>query len=130
MAENDEVQQVVRFSGIGNIAGVILSSQKSRSLVSLDGTVGHHIRKIQEFTYPWDKYSLLIMHSDGLKTHWRMDAYQGLAARHPGLIAGVLYRDHQRGNDDVTVLVTKARNNHSGGVREERNLQSLSNSGR
>jgi hypothetical protein len=28
-------------------------------------------------------------------------------ARHAGLIAGVLYRDHDRGRDDVTVVVLK-----------------------
>ena len=28
----------------------------------------------QEFTYPWDSRSLLVMHSDGLQTHWSFDA--------------------------------------------------------
>ena len=32
----------------------------------------------------------------------------GLIARDPALIAGVLYRDFQRGRDDVTVLVARA----------------------
>ncbi len=44
------------------------------------------------------------MHSDGLATHWSFDRYPGLGQRHPGLVAGVLYRDHRRGRDDVTVL--------------------------
>jgi hypothetical protein len=30
-----------------------------------------------------------------------------LLAKHAGLIAGVLYRDHNRGTDDVTVVVLK-----------------------
>ena len=41
--------------------------------------------------------SLLVMHSDGLATHWQLDRYPGLAARHPALIAGVLYRDFTPG---------------------------------
>ena len=45
------------------------------------------------------------MHSDGLATRWSLDAYPGLQRRHPGLVAGVLYRDYSRGRDDVTVLV-------------------------
>jgi hypothetical protein len=48
------------------------------------------------------------MHSDGLTSHWSLDAYPGLRLRHPALVAAVLYRDYQRGRDDVTVVVGKA----------------------
>jgi anti-sigma regulatory factor (Ser/Thr protein kinase) len=112
VAEIDVFQQAIKFSGVGNTTGVIHSRQRNHHLVSVNGTVGHSLGKIQEFTYPSVKDSLLIMHSDGLNTHWRLDAYRGLAARHPALIAGVLYRDHRRSNDDVTVLVTKARSRY------------------
>ena len=44
------------------------------------------------------------MHSDGLQTHWRLERYQGAGVRHPGVIAGLLYRDFNRGRDDVTVV--------------------------
>ena len=45
------------------------------------------------------------MHSDGLRSHWKLDEYPGLLARDPFLIAGVLYRDYVKGLDDVTVVV-------------------------
>jgi len=51
---------------------------------------------------------MLVLHSDGLVSHWSLDAYPGLAARDPSLIAGILYRDFTRGRDDVTVVVAKA----------------------
>ena len=70
---------------------------------------GTSIRKVQEFTYPWDCGALLIMHSDGLATQWALDRYPGLSARHPSVIAGVLYRDFRRKHDDVTVLVARER---------------------
>jgi hypothetical protein len=76
-------------------------------MVSYNGTVGHEVRKIQEFTYQWPQQGLLVMHSDGLKTQWRLDRYPGLMHKHPSLIAGVLYRDFNRGRDDVTVLVAR-----------------------
>jgi len=47
------------------------------------------------------------MYSDGLATHWSIDDYPGLAARHPALIAAALYRDHDRGRDDVSVVVMR-----------------------
>ncbi len=108
IAAIDFENQVVQFAGIGNIAGTILSPTETCNMVSYNGTVGHEVRKIQEFKYPWPKEGLLVMHSDGLGTQWRLERYPGLITKHPSLIAGVLYRDFNRGRDDVTVLVARA----------------------
>jgi anti-sigma regulatory factor (Ser/Thr protein kinase) len=107
IAEIDFEQQSVRFAGIGNIAASIFSLTERHHLLSHNGTVGHEIRKIQEFSYPWYGNGLLIMHSDGLDSKWQLDRYPGLSQKHPSLIAGVLYRDFNRERDDVTVLVAK-----------------------
>lgn len=107
IAEVDFERLSVRFAGVGNISGTILAPEKTNNLVSYNGTVGHEVRKIQEFVYPWPKGGLLVMHSDGLGTQWGLDRYPGLVTKHPSLIAGVLYRDFNRGRDDVTVLVAR-----------------------
>jgi len=108
VAEIDPAAHVVRFVGVGNIAAIVLSpSGTMRRLVSMAGTAGLEVRKMVEFTYPWDSGSLLLMHSDGLHTQWSLDNYPGLIDRHPSLIAGVLYRDHARGRDDVTVVAVR-----------------------
>jgi len=65
------------------------------------------MRRVQEFEFDFPAGALLILHSDGLTTRWTNADYPGLMARHAGLIAGVLYRDHNRGRDDVTVVVLK-----------------------
>lgn len=97
------------FAGIGNIACRVESIGERRQLVSHSGTLGHVMRRVQEFDFAFPTGALLIMHSDGLTSHWASNDYPGLAARHAGLIAGVLYRDHDRGRDDVTVVVLKNR---------------------
>jgi len=51
---------------------------------------------------------MLLMYSDGISTHAGLEAHPGLALRDPGLIAGVLYRDFSRRNDDATVVVAKS----------------------
>ncbi|MBD2081278.1 ATP-binding SpoIIE family protein phosphatase [Leptolyngbya sp. FACHB-17] len=107
IAEINFDQQSVRYAGIGNIATSISSFTEHYNLVSHNGTVGHEVRKIQEFAHPWYPNGLLIMHSDGLGTQWRLDRYPGLRQKHPSLIAGVLYRDFNRDRDDVTVLVAR-----------------------
>jgi hypothetical protein len=111
LAVVDLRSQTLRFVGVGNLAGYIFSGEESRSLVSHNGTVGHSLHKVQEFGYPFPPGSLLVMHSDGLATRWQLNAYAGLVSHHPSLIAGVLYRDFNRGRDDVTVLAARASTN-------------------
>jgi anti-sigma regulatory factor (Ser/Thr protein kinase) len=97
----------VCFAGVGNIEGQIVNGNADRHMVSHNGIVGSNLRKIQEFTYPWEHDSMLIMHSDGLGTRWALSSYLGLNACHPAVIAAVLYRDFVRRRDDVIVLVLR-----------------------
>ena len=96
----------LRYAGIGNIAGRILSPDgTTRGLVSNNGTVGGQMRHVREFAYNWRAGDLLVMHTDGLKTGWSLEGYPGLAARHPAVISALLHRDFRRGPDDTTVVV-------------------------
>jgi len=97
----------VRYAGVGNIAGVIVDSHSPRSMVSHNGTVGHAVGWCQEFTYPWSRRALLVMHSDGISTQWDLNRYPGLKMRDPSLIAAVIYRDYKRSRDDATVVVAR-----------------------
>lgn len=103
-------QRMVRFAGVGSISGLILSGTTCRNMVSHNGTAGGEVRKIQEFSYPWPEGGLLVLHSDGVATHWRLEEYPGLARKAPALIAGVLFRDHNRRRDDSTVVAVKEDN--------------------
>ncbi len=109
VARIDRVKGVVTFSGVGNIAGQVYSgAQAGPHLVSVNGTAGHQTQRIREFSYPWPDNGMLVMHSDGLSTHTSLDSHAGLALHDPSLIAGVLYRDFARGNDDATVVVARS----------------------
>ncbi|BCG24739.1 TorS-related protein [Pseudomonas tohonis] len=106
IAEVQPEQRQVQFCGIGNIAGTLLTD-KGRSMVSSNGTVGYRIGRIHTFSYPWDDSSIMILASDGISTKIDYNAYPGLRARHPGVIAALIHRDHRRLNDDATVVVVK-----------------------
>lgn len=110
IAEIRPLAGTVTFAGIGNISASIISHALSRSLISHSGTLGHVMARVQEFKVEWPHDAVLVMHSDGLQTRWDLSRYPGLAARNPALIAGVLFRDFRRGNDDASVLVVKNRN--------------------
>ncbi len=108
VAHLDWTTRQVTYAGVGNIAAAIVTAEKTSNLVSHNGTVGGAMpSQPREFTYPWPADALLLMHSDGLKQHWQLERYAGLATRHPELIAGVLYRDFNRGSDDTTVLAAR-----------------------
>jgi anti-sigma regulatory factor (Ser/Thr protein kinase) len=95
----------VRFAGVGNIGAAVVTPGAQRAMMSHNGIVGHEMRKVQELEYPWPAGARLVMHSDGLETRWEMARFPGLVARDPALAAALLYRDFNRGRDDVTVVV-------------------------
>lgn len=99
--------QRLQFAGVGNIAACVYVDGVRRQLISYNGIVGHNLRKVQELSSEYPRDALLILHSDGLATQWDLERYPGLETRHPALIAAVLYRDFNRGSDDVSVLVVR-----------------------
>lgn len=103
----DTAKNLLRFAGIGNIVGVIVDKERQRHLVSHSGIVGHQYRHLSEFSYPWTNGAVLVLHSDGIRSHWDLSAYPGLLSRDASLIAGVLFRDFPRGRDDATIVVVK-----------------------
>ena len=105
----DAAQGAIEFAGVGNIAGVVRGGDgaTSRSMVSQNGTAGHAVRRLGSFMYEWPANAVVILHSDGITTHWSLDRFPGLTRRHPGVIAAAIYRDHARGRDDTTVVVCR-----------------------
>ncbi len=106
IARFDPAAKKVTFSGIGNVAGMIVVNGAIKRMVSMAGTAGFNVRKIQSFDYPFER-GLVILYSDGLASSWTIDRYPALANLHPSLIAAILYRDFARHRDDATVLVAK-----------------------
>jgi hypothetical protein len=108
VARIDREAQVVRFVGVGNIGAVLANGGEARRMASYNGTAGHVAPRIREFTYPFTGRPLVILHSDGLSARWEIAAYPGLAAGHPSLVAGLLFRHHRRDRDDATVVAMRA----------------------
>lgn len=121
VATVDTAAGKLRFCGIGNIAAAIVSDAGSRHLVSRSGILGHAMGRrplalalagqarssVSEFEYPWTPDSVLVMHSDGVGGRWRSEDWPGLWRRMPGSIAGVIFRDSGRGNDDAVVVAVR-----------------------
>lgn len=96
---------LLRFAGVGNIAGAVVSADGARHLVSQFGTLGHRMPKVHELQFPWSDAAHLVLHSDGVRGAWALERYPGLVSCHPMVMAGILWRDFARAKDDATVVV-------------------------
>lgn len=103
----DQARRATCFCGVGNVDGRVVTDDASRHLMPQNGIVGHTMPRLQSAAGAWPADGRLVMHSDGVSSRWRADHYPGLLARHPALLAGVLFRDHARGRDDATILVLR-----------------------
>ncbi len=104
VARFDRATREIRFAGIGNISGVVFGDSRISHMTSLPGIVGHDNRNVREFTYAWPEGAVTLLYSDGIATHWSIHSYDGLLSHDPSVVAGVIYRDWNRGRDDATIL--------------------------
>lgn len=109
IAEIDPARGKLRYCGVGNIAGVIVTGESTQHMVSLSGIVGHQTIRAREFEYSWTPYSTLIMHSDGISGRWQLSNYPALLGRRSSIVAGALFRDCRKQSDDASVMVGKQR---------------------
>jgi anti-sigma regulatory factor (Ser/Thr protein kinase) len=99
--------RVVRFAGLGNIAGTILADGTRKGMLSVPGIAGHQAHAIRQFEYTAPPGAAIILNSDGLSGRWEPASLPGLNSRDPLLIAAVLLATAGSRRDDAGVLVLK-----------------------
>lgn len=115
VAELDFAAASVTLCGLGNIAATTVTETERRGLVSMPGIAGHHRSGTREFSYPFPAGAVLVMHSDGVSSRWRLDDYPGLLDRSPLLIAATVLRDAGIRRDDACVVAARAASGTPGG---------------
>lgn len=101
------------FAGLGNISCAVMTALETtaemqmQSLVSHNGTLGHQMRRTQQFSYSYGRGDLLIMQSDGLSTQLKKGFPSSLFQQPPTVIAPLVYAEQLRGRDDATILVNR-----------------------
>ncbi|MFD0820130.1 SpoIIE family protein phosphatase, partial [Micromonospora zhanjiangensis] len=109
VAELDRSAGIVRYCGLGNIAGALVDEAGGRrGFVSLPGIAGHQRRTVREYDYPFDPGSIVVMHSDGVADRWQLANYPGLSSRAPLVLAAAVLRDAGVRRDDACVLAARA----------------------
>lgn len=94
-------------AGVGNISVTCHADGARKAMGSQNGTLGVVAARLRALQYELPPDTLLVLNSDGLQTRWSLEEYPGLSARHPATIAAMLYAQHARQRDDVTVLAVR-----------------------
>lgn len=107
IAQINRTDRKINFAGIGNIGCMIVGQERNQSLVSHNGTLGHQMRRVQEFQYSYQPSDVLLMQSDGLTTQSKQGIPPLLMSQPPSVIAAFLFSEQLRGRDDATLLVNR-----------------------
>jgi hypothetical protein len=107
-ARFDRRTGALEYVGVGNISATIVNGAETRSLVSMPGILGHGTPRMRAFANELGPAGLLVMHSDGCRSQWDLTGYPGATRRDPLVVASLIIRDFERGNDDVSVVVGRA----------------------
>lgn len=108
----DMLNHQLIYSGVGNISMKVISLNQSKGCFSYNGIVGHIMPSvINNHTLQWQATDMIIMHSDGISTRWDIQKYPGIMQHQPLMLCIAIYKDHNRGTDDATIIIGKMTKN-------------------
>jgi phosphoserine phosphatase RsbX len=91
--------------GVGNVEGILLSTDKARERLLLrGGVVGYRMPTLRAFTLPISKGDTLILATDGIRSGFAEKLSLHLS---PQEIADSILGEHNRNTDDALVLVVR-----------------------
>lgn len=101
----DRDRSVFRYSGVGNIDIRVRARTKIRP-ISVNGILGHNLRKVREEAFPYSAGDMIILHSDGISGNFDLNRYPPeLFRQHPQEIAKRIAAEFGRERDDLTIVV-------------------------
>jgi anti-sigma regulatory factor (Ser/Thr protein kinase) len=96
-----------RICGVGNILTRLYTGIEYRNYMSYNGTIGLNIPKSMNATsIPLERNQHLMMCSDGITSRWTL-TYPSIFKYDSTVVAGTIFKDFDRGNDDSSILIAK-----------------------
>lgn len=109
LAHIDLEEMVLNFGSVGNIDARIFGSAEHKSFIVRRGVIGFNAPSPVVTSHPWNDGCILVVHSDGLKPHWKREDFPGLFEEPAAVIANKLMKDLGKHNDDSTVVVVRSK---------------------
>ena len=109
LAQFDLRYSRMRFATVGNIEARVIPLSRKFIFPNRRGIVGQGTPRAGISENPWVNEDILILSSDGIRTHWNPAEFPRLFERPAAEIAQQLLRALARDDDDATVLVVRGR---------------------
>ena len=93
------------FASVGNIEARVLKATERCSFIVRRGILGANAPDPVVTEHPWEPGSILLLFSDGLKTHWRPEEFPTIEQESASNIARLLVTKLGRDTDDATAVV-------------------------
>jgi len=104
---NNKLQEW-KICGVGNILTRVYTGILYKNYMSYNGTIGLNIpTSMKASTVGAERNQHLIMCSDGLRSRWDITRYPGIHKYNLMIMAGAIYKDFVRRNDDASILIVK-----------------------
>jgi anti-sigma regulatory factor (Ser/Thr protein kinase)/serine/threonine protein phosphatase PrpC len=108
LARFDLEKKILTVASVGNVEVRLFGSPEHFSLTVRRGVIGLNAPNPVLLEHPWTPTCVLVIHSDGLRTHWNWNEFPELALATPDAIAQRLLHVLGKVEDDATVLVAKS----------------------
>ncbi|MCL4531982.1 MAG: ATP-binding protein [Actinobacteria bacterium] len=95
------------FASVGNVEARVFGSSQSMGLMVRRGVIGLNAPSPIVTEHPWQASFTMVLHSDGLRTHWRWEDFPNPEGRSAEIIARDLLKALAKENDDATVMVVR-----------------------
>lgn len=109
LARIDWEEGSLEFASVGNIEAQVLGSPEPMRFVVRRGILGVNAPHPKIADVPWPAAATLVLHSDGVASHWDDDSTTAIRTLSATAAARELLVRHGRQMDDATVLVVKPR---------------------
>jgi len=107
LARFDWARERMVFASVGNIEARVLSQAEPVRFYIRRGIVGLNAPSAVVSEHRWPPGNVLVLHSDGLRTHWGWSDFPGLAGQPADVAAQTLLRALAKAEDDATALVVR-----------------------
>jgi anti-sigma regulatory factor (Ser/Thr protein kinase) len=105
----DLAQEKLTVASVGNVEMRLIGSRQRFHPVVRRGIIGLNAPNAVSFEHPWTAESVLVLHSDGLGTHWDTADFPELQQETPSHAAYRLLAALGKPDDDATVVVVRTK---------------------
>jgi serine/threonine protein phosphatase PrpC len=107
LARFDWGQGRLAFASVGNIEARVFPSSELFPFAIRRGVIGLNAPNAMVTEHLWPPGHMLVLHSDGLRTHWNWKDFPGLAEQPAQALAQEFLRLLAKEEDDATVIVVR-----------------------